>query len=351
MSKSSKNILVFISSGIGNSVLMIPLLNELNKFPKISITILLDSPFLDKDYLRIIGFPVDSIIQFSSLNRLKYILSNINRFDVAYLDFSSSSVRNLLIATIISQKVKYMRKKKLPLPKTIFVKPEEATHAAILNMRLLKEKYSDKDFALDDIRLKNNIAKPEIITRIKKLTNIIISVQVSAANLAVKYKNWPIEYWIEFFDLTYSKYNKIFFLLLGDSNEIEIGKRILEGSKNKNIISFIGKTELSQAVSILKHSDLYVGLDSGFMHLAVAFGIPTFTIFGASSENMYGYQKFESQKHRIIVEELSCRSCNIWIGNNTTKVDNPNNCPDFECLNKLKPEIVFNEFIKFLSII
>jgi len=53
-------------------------------------------------------------------------------------------------------------------------------------------------------------------------------------------------------------------------------------------IDLAGKLDLLTAAACLGRADLFVGNDSGLMHLAAAMGVPTLGLFGPSREEHYG---------------------------------------------------------------
>src|SRR5690606_17290824 len=53
------------------------------------------------------------------------------------------------------------------------------------------------------------------------------------------------------------------------------------------VIDLTGKTTLPQLATILSDSDLYIGADSGIMHLAAATGVPVVAIFGPSNADAW----------------------------------------------------------------
>ncbi len=53
-------------------------------------------------------------------------------------------------------------------------------------------------------------------------------------------------------------------------------------------LDLAGHTDLLTAYACLERCDLYVGNDSGLMHLAAAAGVPTLGLFGPSKEEHYG---------------------------------------------------------------
>jgi ADP-heptose:LPS heptosyltransferase len=52
-------------------------------------------------------------------------------------------------------------------------------------------------------------------------------------------------------------------------------------------IDLVGRVDLLLAFACLKHSRLFIGADSGLMHLAAAAGGPTLGLFGPSDEDLY----------------------------------------------------------------
>ena len=53
-------------------------------------------------------------------------------------------------------------------------------------------------------------------------------------------------------------------------------------------IDLVGRTELLTAAAVLRRSALFIGNDTGLMHIAAASGLPTLGLFGPSDEQHYG---------------------------------------------------------------
>jgi exopolysaccharide biosynthesis WecB/TagA/CpsF family protein len=68
----------------------------------------------------------------------------------------------------------------------------------------------------------------------------------------------------------------------GDDGEI-----VKEGMKAAPI-DLTGKTTLNQLASVIKGADLFIGADSGVMHIAAAVGTPVVAIFGPSNPDAWG---------------------------------------------------------------
>lgn len=337
---------IFFSAGIGDAILMVPLIRELQSC-SYQVTIFLNSPFIDEEFLQFNKIPCDKLIKTSLGFSLNMIFSYFKKFDIVFLDYSSSSIVNISTGIFISRKLFVHRKRKLIFPGVKFLFEKPGTHAAILNLQLFNHKFLEKDFTIDQLKLViRDTQKPDIIINIERESKIPIFVQPSAANLTAKYKNWPVEYWIELMKKIIEKFDVFKLILIGDKNEIEIGE-LLYSHLGDHCVNMIGKTDLTKASKILYYSKMYLGLDSGFMHLAVAYGLPTFSIFGASSYEFVGYEKFDNIKHKVVYNPLNCWPCHGFSKTNKIKVKNPKDCSEIKCLNSLKSEMIFIMFKNF----
>ena len=53
------------------------------------------------------------------------------------------------------------------------------------------------------------------------------------------------------------------------------------------MIDLVGRPDLLTAAALLSRCDMYIGNDSGLMHIAAASGVPTLGLFGPSKEAHY----------------------------------------------------------------
>jgi ADP-heptose:LPS heptosyltransferase len=103
-------------------------------------------------------------------------------------------------------------------------------------------------------------------------------------------KTWPLE-----------RFAQVAMQLLGDDGPMAGGRLMVMGAPEDSkvlpslrdvlprdrFIDLIGKVDLLTAHACLKHARLFVGNDSGLMHLAAAAGVPTLGLFGPSDERLY----------------------------------------------------------------
>lgn len=76
-------------------------------------------------------------------------------------------------------------------------------------------------------------------------------------------------------------------LFVGVSDEIQLITQI-QALMQYESINFAGKTTLPQLASILQKSSMFIGNDSGPMHLAAAVGIPTIGLYGPGDPKRFG---------------------------------------------------------------
>jgi ADP-heptose:LPS heptosyltransferase len=77
-------------------------------------------------------------------------------------------------------------------------------------------------------------------------------------------------------------------VVLGAGEERQDALPLLAGLPRNRTIDLMGRADLLTAYAVLQHAYLFVGNDSGLMHLAAAARVPTLGLFGPSSETRYG---------------------------------------------------------------
>lgn len=106
------------------------------------------------------------------------------------------------------------------------------------------------------------------------------------ANWAAKV--WPSEYFAILIKkiLTHKKLLGSTVIIVGGPGEEEVGTELINQLEGIKLINLIGKPILPTA-AIFSLSKLFIGNDSGLMHLAAATGIPTLGLFGPTDNNLY----------------------------------------------------------------
>lgn len=127
------------------------------------------------------------------------------------------------------------------------------------------------------------IAYPQ--NNIKNNNQIIIGIGSSGPT-----KRWPTENYIGLIKRINNK--NIKFYLAGGNNEIEnqIANKIINEIKDNKIESLCSLS-IEEIMPVINSSKLYIGNDTGFMHLSAGLNIPTIGLFGDTPLSYANYTK------------------------------------------------------------
>ena len=117
-------------------------------------------------------------------------------------------------------------------------------------------------------------------------------------------KRWPAERYAELISKL-GKDENLTFIIIGDENDKGIADFICSNTEAR-VISAIGTT-LLQTSTILSRAKLYIGNDTGPMHMAALNGIPCVAVF--SSTNRKGKWHPWGNGHIILRQDLTCSGC------------------------------------------
>ena len=149
-------------------------------------------------------------------------------------------------------------------------------------------KYFNKKEIKPFINIKKSLSINEYPKQSLKKKNFSFVAIAPGANWGGK--QWPKEYYKSLIK-NFQK-NIIFrncsFLLIGSKEEYECGKYIAGYFKENQVINLIGLPSLIEVYFILKKCNLFIGNDSGLMHLAASLDVPTVGLFGPSDARQYG---------------------------------------------------------------
>ena len=139
-------------------------------------------------------------------------------------------------------------------------------------------------------------------------------------------KKWPTENYIELIKRISNK--NITFYLAGGNNEIEnqIANKIINEAK-ENRVESLCSLSIEEIMPIINSSKLYIGNDTGFMHLSAGLNIRAIGLFG---DTPLSYANYTKNILPIIPENFKT------IGHNSM------------AMNKITVDQVFNEVKKFI---
>jgi heptosyltransferase-2 len=117
-------------------------------------------------------------------------------------------------------------------------------------------------------------------------------------------KCWLPERYAQLADRLVETYNAAV-LLCGTPAERELGDAITARMRTQPI-SLIGATTVEEFLALLPAADLFIGNDSGAMHLAAGVGVPQVVIFGPTDESGTGPL---NPRARLVKHPVSCSPC------------------------------------------
>lgn len=99
-------------------------------------------------------------------------------------------------------------------------------------------------------------------------------------------------------------------IIFGGPNEVEMAKEIeshLQASNVTNYTNLAGKTNIKELCSLIGGCSLFVTNDSGPMHVAAAYQVPTVSIFGPTKHTETS--QWMNEKSAIVKHEMPCAPC------------------------------------------
>ena len=152
-----------------------------------------------------------------------------------------------------------------------------------------------------------------------------------------QYKRWPAEHYAELGDRIVEKFSaKI--VLLGDASEDELGRTVATKMR-RTPVNLVGQTTVGQSLALLAKCNLVIVNDGGPLHMAVAAGAKTISLFGPVDENVYG--PFPREGHSVVTKRIACRPCYRHFRRAS--------CDHFSCIRQIGIEEVFQQVEKALE--
>ena len=118
------------------------------------------------------------------------------------------------------------------------------------------------------------------------------------------FKAWPVDRFVELANRL-SRSTGCQLLVGGGSDEKPLAEAIVSQARGR-VVELAGRTTVLQYAAILKQCALFVGNDSGAMHMAAAVGTPVIGLFGPSDPKAWGPR---GKRVTAIYKGLDCRAC------------------------------------------
>ena len=158
---------------------------------------------------------------------------------------------------------------------------------------------------------------------------------------AVEARGWPLEYFAEL-SVRLNGKTACRPVIVGGPQDIETFSRV-RPLFGEGTVDLVGKCGLRETIALLKRSVLFVGNDSGIMHLAAAAGIPLVALFGPQSPVKFGPW---SSRAKVMYKALQCSPCRQKFFTECS----PSAHMRPECVESLSVDEVFRESVKIAGL-
>lgn len=322
---SSPKILIINPFGIGDVLFTTPLIRNLKyHFPESFIGYVVNqrtAAFLI-DYSkvnRVFVYERDHFNQLYHSSKIQFIQKGFEflqeikevKFDLV-IDLSLNGTMSFLMWWIgIPRRIGFNYRNRSPFLTTkITLDGYERKHVVDYYLSLLEElgcevKSRELEFPLKDedrqwaevFLKKNGIASDDIVVG-------LVPGGGASWGKDAAYKRWAPEKYAKLADKIVEKFSA-HIILLGDQNEEELCRQV-KTLMRSNACLACGETSVGQFAALLKSCRLNIVNDGGPLHVAVAVGAKTVSIFGPVDPLVYGPLRHD---HVVVTKDLACRPC------------------------------------------
>lgn len=126
----------------------------------------------------------------------------------------------------------------------------------------------------------------------------------------VEVKDWTEEKWLELIGILSKKYPRLAVVAVGSEEESERTTRCLAAWEGP-WINLCGRLSVRSVAAVLSRARLFLGHDSGPMHLAATVGVPCVAIF--SARNLIGQWFPRGTRNLVFYRDVPCSGCELQV--------------------------------------
>lgn len=319
MRREFKRIVALPLYGIGDVLMTTPALRNIKERLGSRITylhmyrntkeILEGNPFVDEN----IHFP---FLEAGRLAGLRFLLGLRGKFD-ASINFYPSNRRDYsLAAFVIGSPVRIGHRydiydlRELNFLKNRTIREQAGLHNVEENLRLL-EFLGIKDASASPMEIyltdeEAEFASGWLMERgVKKARLIGIHAGTSAFKNQYR-RRWPAEKFAGLISGLAQRYPEAAFLIFGGPEEDELKEAVREASGVDGRVHNVRGASIRQSAALVQRCGAFVTNDSGLMHMAAAFQVPTVAIFGPTNP---AWVRPWMCPHRVVKLGQDCGPC------------------------------------------
>jgi len=330
------NILITRFSSIGDIVLTTPLVRAVRKrFPKARIDFVIKREFAE---LMQTNPHLTTVYEYDKRTGIKGLLAlarqlRDNRYDL-FVDIHKNFRTYLL--RVLTRPGRTVAFSKHIIPRTLLVAAGINRYKEILQ---LPERFLRSLQPFDVVNDEKGLELFPTDAHRSKVKSVFQQENLSEGDLALGFgtvsahplKQWPAERFIELGRQLVQKYNARI-LLFGGPGDLQGTEQIARQLPNAPIL-LCGRLSLLESAAAVQRCTLFVGNDSGMIHIAAAMQRKVVKFFGPTVEE-FGYSPYRTESI-VISKPLSCRPC-THTGKGTCKIST------HACMKDIQVAEVFN---------
>jgi heptosyltransferase-3 len=319
------NILIYRLGSLGDTVIALPCFHKIrDSFPQAKITLLTNKPVMSKAaaleavlgnkyfFDQVLAYPVGTRsfkLLFALLRQIR--LAKIDTvINLAAPRTKASAIRDKWFFRLagVSNFIGFPQHDDFILstdPST-GMKEWEAIRLAkrlqtLGNISLNSERSWDLKLEVEEVQKANAALMPLSVSR-----------PVFAICTGTKFqsKDWGIKNWLRLLRSLSGIYPDWQLVVLGAAEEEDAARQCL-AAWGRTGINLCGKVTPRVSAAVLQHAGLFIGHDSGPMHLAACVGVPCVAIF--SAQNLPGQWYPRGHHHTIIYHRVDCAGCGLEV--------------------------------------
>ncbi len=298
------NVLIVQQGQIGDYVLTIPLLSALKNY------------YGKKLNISIIGDSINEKLFKDNENIKDVYLYNSKKYSKKYSPYKYIFPRKSLNEKIIdlaiwlrgdAKTLLWLMYNRIPMRSIVkYPNPLRLNWLTLILKRSIHKNYKHFVQTLGEIdpNLDQRYFSPQKNITVSKNRFSKIFIHISSGN---SLRSWPSERFITLINLLLNSNNYFIIDIIGSKSDYKSAENIISSVcllSNENIINnHCGKYNVDELEKVFVNGDLFIGFDSGPMHIASLVGVPIVALMGPQSPLLFG--PWGNQEKKIIYKQLS----------------------------------------------
>jgi ADP-heptose:LPS heptosyltransferase len=195
-----------------------------------------------------------------------------------------------------------------------------------MNIEVENEEIFPAVFSSPDVRRKIDVLFAHNIQQ----TFVVIAPGAGTQN-----RIWATHKWVEVINRVIEETRYDVFLL-GGKNDTALCEKIFLLSNNARITNVAAQFSLPEVSEIIRRAAIYIGSETGMVHIAAATGTPTVCIIGGGHFGRF-FPYGNTEKNKIVYKQMDCYNCNWICKYETTR-----------CIEEISTDAVWNEVERML---